>query len=143
MSYLPYLQSKDAALFVYLAWGTRDGLPVLGDDQVRQAAYLAITMRTRSQLCQVLAIDGTPGRIHLIVRFPPSLAVSLVARMAQEAGGAAIAHQSELFHGRPVFQEMLWERDYTSRTLQQTDAAEAPAYLRRQIAAEYAVQREH
>ena len=135
MSYMSHLQSRDAALFVYLAWGTRDSLPVLGCDQVRQAVYLAIKTRTRSQLCHVLAIDGTADRIHLIVRFPPSIPISIVARMAREAGSAATAHQSKILYGHPILQARLWERNYTSHTLRQMDAAEAPAYLRRQIAA--------
>ena len=136
LSFMSHLQSKDAALFVYLAWGTRNGRPVLCCDEVRQAAYLAITTRTRSQFCHVLAIGGTAGRIHLIVRFPPSLPISAVARMAQEAGGEAIAQQSQTFYGRPIFREQLWESDYTTHTLHQIDPVEAQAYLRRQIAAE-------
>ena len=130
------VQSKDSALFVYLAWGTRHNLPVLDCDQIRQAAYLAITNRTRSLLCHVVAISGTAGSIHLIVRFPPSLSVSTVARTAQDAGGEAVAHQSETFQGQFVCQRRLWGSHCTTRTLPQIDAAEARAYLRHQIAAE-------
>ena len=139
---MSHLQSKNAALFVYLAWGTRGGQTVLGCDQVRQAAFHAITTGTRSHLCHVLAIDGTAGKIHLIVRFPPSISISAVARVAQEAGGAAIARQTELVHGRLIVRERLWERDYTTHTLPPMDAAEARAYLRRQIAAEEALRAE-
>ncbi len=134
MSYPP---SKDSALFVYLAWGTRKGDPALSSDDIRQAAYHAITARTRTQFCHILAIGGTAGRVHLIAKFPPSLSISDVARIAQEAGSAAIVHQSETFHGRFVRREQLWESGYTVRTMGETDAAEAQDYLCRQITAEH------
>ena len=132
---MSYLQCKEPALFVYLAWGTRNRQPVLSSDEVRQAAYLAVMTRTRSQLCRILAIGGTTEEIHLVVQFPPSLSVSTVARIAQEASSDAIAYQSQMFQGRPLSRETLWRTDYTTRTLPQIDAAEAQAYLRRQIAA--------
>ncbi len=135
MSYPP---SKDSALFVYLAWGTRKGDPTLSFDDIRQAAFHAITTRTRTQFCHILAIGGTAGRVHLIAKFPPSLAISDVARIAQEAGSAAIAHQSETFHGRLVHREQIWEAGYTVRTMSETDAAQAHEYLNRQMTQDHA-----
>ena len=128
---------KDSALFVYLAWGTRKGDPTLSSDDIRQAAYHAITTRSRTQFCHILAIGGTAGRVHLIAQFPPSLSISDVARIAQEAGSAAVAHQSETFHGRFVRREQLWESGYTVHTMGETDAAEAQDYLSRQMTAEH------
>lgn len=130
---MSHLQSRDAALYVYLAWGTRGGLPVLASEELRQAAYLAITTRTRSRFCHVLAIGGTAGRIQLVAQIPPSLSVSDVARMAQEASGLAIAHQSETFDGRFISRDHLWEHGFLTHTLRKTDAADAEIYLRQQI----------
>lgn len=130
------LQSTDAALYVYVAWGTQDGKPVLECDQARQAAYIAIIARTRSQFCHVLAIDGTESKVQLIIQFPPSLPVSMVVRLAQEAGSRAIAQYSETIQGRPVWRERLWERHYKTHTLKQMDTLQAQEYLRRQVAAE-------
>lgn len=130
---MPHLQSRDAALYVYLAWGTRGGLPVLDSEELRQATYLAITTRTRSRFCHVLAIGGTAGRIQLVAQIPPSLSVSDVARMAQEAGGIAIARQAETFHGRPISRDHLWEHGFLTHTLRKTDAADAEIYLKQQI----------
>ncbi len=130
---MPHLQSRDAALFVYLAWDTRGGLPVLASEELRQAAYRAIMTRIRSRLCHVLAIGGTAERIQLVVQLPPSLSVSDVVRMAQEAGGSAVAHQSETFHGRPISRDHLWDRGFLTHTLPQTDAADAETYLRQQV----------
>lgn len=129
---MSHLQSRDAALYVYLAWGTRGDLPVLGCEELRQAAYLAITTRTRSQFCHVLAIGGTAGRIHLIAQFPPSMSISVFARIAQDAGGSAIARQSEAFQGRLISRDHLWEHGYLTHTLRPSEAAEPEAYLRQE-----------
>jgi hypothetical protein len=131
---MSHLQCKDSALFVYLAWGTRPGQSALACDEIRQAAYLAIITRIRSQFCHVLAIGGTTEQIHLVVRFPASLSISTVTRMAQEAGGRAIVRQAECFQGRPVACEKLWETVCITRTLPPVNATEARAYLRQQIA---------
>ncbi len=130
---MPHLQSRDAALYVYLAWGTRGGKPVLASDEMRQAAYRAITHRTRSLFCHILAIGGTAGRIHFIAQIPVSMPVSAVIRMAQDAGGQAIAHLSETFHGQPISRDHLWDRGFLTHTLHKTDAADPEVYLRRQI----------
>ena len=130
---MPHLQCRDAALFVYLAWDTRDGMPVLASEELRQAAYHAIMTRIRSRFCHVLAIGGTAGRIQLVAQIPPSLSVSDVARMAQEASGLAIAHQAETFHGRPISRDHLWEHGFLTHILPRTDAADAESYLRQQI----------
>lgn len=129
---MSHLQSRDAALFVYLAWDTRGGLPVLECEELRQAAYLAITLRARSRLCHVLAIGGTDDSIQLVAQLPPSLSVSDVARLAQDASGIAIARQAETFQGRLISRDHLWEHGYLTHTLRKIDAAEAEIYLRQQ-----------
>ncbi len=89
-------QSQESTdLFVYISWKTRGGKPLLADDQVRQAAYLAITKRTRTQLCRVLAISGTCTQVHAVFRFPASLAISQIGRTAMQAAGKSVAQLSE------------------------------------------------
>ena len=129
---MSHLQSRDAALFVYLSWDTRGGLPVLHCEELRQAAYLAITLRARSSLCQVLAIGGTDASIQLVAQLAPSLSVTNVVRLAQDASGIAIARQSETFQGRLISRDHLWANGYLTHTLRKTDAAEAEIYLRQQ-----------
>lgn len=130
---MSYLQCKEPELFAYLAWETHCGQPVLGSEEVRQAVFRAIMTRTRTQFCRVLAIDGTPDQIYMIVRFPPSLSVSTVARMAQDAGAEAANFQLRIIQGRVLPCERIWGTDYSTHTLPQMDAAESRAYLSRQL----------
>lgn len=131
---MSHLQCKDAQLFVYLAWGTRDSRPLLGDDQLRQAAFFAIKARTRSQLCRVLAIGGTSCQVHMVVSFPASLPINALLRVAREAAQEAMIRQQETMSGN--FQELpcYWEPDYTAHTLNAGEAAQAQTYLSQQVA---------
>ena len=136
---MSHLQCMDAQLFVHLTWGTRDARPLLGDDESRQAAYLAIMTRTRSQLCNVLAIDGTPCQVHMVVSFPASLPINALTRIAREAAQEAITRQQGVMGSG--FQELscYWAPDYTAHTLNAAEAAEAKTYLRQCLTSRFPV----
>ena len=111
---MSHLQCTDAQLFVHLTWKTLDSRPLLGDDQLQQAAFCAIKARTRSQLCQVLAIGGTPCQVHMVVSFSPSLPLNILCRIAREAAQEAVVRQQEMTSGN--FRELpcCWGPDYTA-----------------------------
>jgi len=130
---MSHLQCTDAQLFVHLTWGTQDDRPLLGDDESRQAAYLAIKARTRSQLCRVLAIGGTPCQVHMVISFPPSLPIHTLLRIAREAAQEAITRQQEMMSGN--FRELpcYWGPGYTAHTLSAAEAAQAKTYLQQRL----------
>jgi len=130
---MSHLQCTDARLFVHLTWGTRDARPILGDDESRQAAYLAIKARTRSQFCNVLAIDSTPCQVHLVASFPASLPINVLLRIAREAAQEALVRLQETMSGNLREMACYWEPGYTAHTLNAAEAAEAKAYLRQRL----------
>ena len=132
---MSHRESQDTQLFVYLQWRTRDDKPVLHNDQLRQAAFLAITARTRSQLCHIVAIDGTSCQIGMIVRFPASFPISTVLKVSREAAQEAVLRHEEMMNGCSRETTSLWDRAYTAQTVSACDAAEAHLYLRQRIEA--------
>lgn len=128
-----HVQATDPQLFVHLTWKTLDSRPLLGDDQLRQAAFCAIKARTRSQLCRVLAIGGTPCQVHMVVSFSASLPINTLLRIACEAAQEAITRQQEVVNGNWQEPTGFWQRDYTAHTLNAAEAAEADAYLRQRL----------
>ena len=127
------MESHDVQLFVYFTWETRSGSPLLGDEQIRQAAHQAIQTRIRSQLCRVLAIASTPCQIHLIARFPASLPIKDIVSIAREAAQEAIFRHQIMFEGDSLEMRFLWERKFTAHTLSAAEAAQAQTYLQQQI----------
>lgn len=125
-------QVKDAQLFVYLSWKTQAGLPILESDEIQQAAHLAIAHRARAQFSRILAIGNTSREVHMVVRFPASLSVSIIARTSRVSAQQAISQLLGLY-GQPAATASVWESDYTAHTLSREDADEATAYLRARI----------
>ena len=128
-------QATDPRLFVHLTWKTHDDCPLLGNDQLQQAAFFAIRAKTRFQLCQVLAIGGTSCQVHLIASFPASLSVHDLLRIARDAAQEAITRQQEAVNGNWQAPRAFWQRDFTAHTLSAGEAAQAQAYLSQQVAA--------
>lgn len=125
-------QCTEAALFVHLSWKTHEEKPWLADDQVRQAVYQAISTRTRSQLCRTLAIDGTDTEVHAVLRFPASLPISCLARIAMQVAAEAVTQVMEMLYAQQIYCGV-WERHFTSQTLNASEAAEAEAYLQQKL----------
>ena len=125
--------SRCPELFVYLSWRTRDGIPLLADDQTQQAAYQAIGSRTRLQFCRLLAISATSTDIHAVFQFPASLQISHLARISMEAAEEAIARLHGIVHAKTRTSTSAWERDYVLKTLSRDDISQAGDFLQQQM----------
>ena len=120
-------------LFVHLTWRTQDGRPLLGSEQLRQAVYVAVKAHIRSHSCQVLAISATDCQMDMVARFPASLPITDLIRIAHKAAQEALVRLQRMVTGN--FQEMAayWEPGYTAHTLNAAEAAEAAVYLRQHL----------
>jgi len=130
---MPHPHDEDAQLFVYLSWKTQAELPLLDTDEVQQAAHLAIASRTRTHFGRLLAIGSTPSQVHMVVRFPASLSVSVIARTSRVSAQEAITQFLGVC-GQPAATAPLWDSAYIARTVSREDADQATAYLRARIA---------
>ena len=130
---MSHLKNQDVQLFVYFTWKTRNESPLLGDEEVRQAAHQAIQTRIRVQLCHVLAICSTPWEIHLIARFPASMPIKSIMSCARQAAQEAIARHQEILNGCPRELYSPWEPDFKASTLSAAEASQPQAYLQQKI----------
>ena len=125
-----HLQATDMQLFVHLTWRTQNSRPLLGNDQLRQAAFLAVKARTRSHFCQVLAISATPCQMDMVASFPASLPITSLLRIAHEAAQEALVRLQRTMPGNFLELPHYWEPGYTAHTLNAAEAAQAKAYLK-------------
>jgi len=126
-------QTKEAELFAHVSWITLTRKPILACDEMRQAAYEAVKTCTRSHLCRVLAIGGSDTQIHLIVSFPASLPVSQIARISMQASSDSISQLYLMLHAHRMDTNYVWDRNFTAQTLGPIEAADAQAFLQKQI----------
>lgn len=121
-------------LFVHVSWKTRGGEPTFTCDQIRQTAFTAIRIRTRSHLCHILAMSGSRNQVDIVFQIPASMPVSQVARISMRESDQAITRFRAIFRADEPQGRNFWAADFISRSLNAAEASEAETYLRGQMA---------
>ncbi len=83
----PYTQ-----LYLHCVWATWDRLPLI-TPQIEAPLYAAIDAKCHELNCEVLAIGGVQDHIHLLVRFPATLAVAVLLKEIKGATSHLMTHQ--------------------------------------------------
>ena len=89
-------------LYCHLIWATWERMPLIGPE-IESPLYAAIAAECRELGVEPLAVGDLSDHVHLLVRFPGSLAL---AKLVQEVKGASshlVTHQlrsGEFFKGQ-------------------------------------------
>jgi len=107
-------------LYVHLVWATWERAPLITAD-IRERVY-AVMQHHASQLgAQVIAIGGIEDHVHVLLRFPPTLAISvLVGRMK---GASSFLAAQVLGH------PFRWQGAYGAFSLSRADVKRVRAYV--------------
>ena len=79
-------------LHVHLIWATWDRLPVLTKER-QERVYACIQAECNALKAEVLAIGGVADHVHVLVRIPPTLAISLVVKQIKGASSHLATHE--------------------------------------------------
>ena len=71
-------------LYVHLVWATWDRLPLI-QPAFRQVIYGCIQDQLRKHRCEVIAIGGMEDHVHVLTRFPTTVAISDVVKHSKGA----------------------------------------------------------
>ena len=66
-------------IYLHLVWATQDRYPFLVDP-VERAMHRMMQQAAESLKCDVLAIDGMPDHVHMLLSIPATLAAAELAR---------------------------------------------------------------
>ena len=114
-------------LYCHVVWATWEREPLITPD-IEPRVYAAIAAKCRALGAEPLAIGGLPDHVHLLVRFPSSLAL---AKLVQEVKGASshlVTH--ELRPGK-FFK---WQKGYGAFPVSREAVPRVAAYVREQKA---------
>ena len=64
-----------ARMFVHLVWATWDRLPLI-TPAIQPRIYPCIQSEVHRMNAQAIAIGGIEDHVHVLVKYPPSLAIS-------------------------------------------------------------------
>ena len=76
------MANRKLVIYFHLIWGTRDGNPWISRE-IERAVFRCIVGQVHKLGCEVLAINGVPDHVHLVVKLKSSVPVALVVKQAK------------------------------------------------------------
>jgi len=73
------MKNDKIELYVHLVWATWDRLPII-TPEIERALYRGIGEIAQSLSCRILALNGMPDHVHVLLRIPATLPVSKIVQ---------------------------------------------------------------
>ncbi len=108
-------------LYVHIAWGTKWRATSLVA-QVEGAVYRSVERQVGRMGCEILAIGGAADHVHLLLRVPPSEAVSKIVQMAKSVSTKAARERSG--HG-----EFEWHEGFAAISVSRSHVVRVQKYV--------------
>ena len=112
-------------VFHHYVWATWDRLPLLTED-IERDVYRYIQQVCRDDGAEVLAVNGMPDHIHLLVCMSPTVSMS---ELMQHVKGGSSRFISKTLKPDSWF---AWQRHYAVFSVAIRDRAKAIAYIQNQ-----------
>jgi REP element-mobilizing transposase RayT len=112
-------------LYVHLVWATWDRLPLLVGE-VERVAYADIATQALALHSEVLEIGGIEDHVHVLVRFPTTVAVSQLAKQMKGSSSHLIGHRVDRSAG------FKWQGGYGAFTVSKPGVQRVRDYIRAQ-----------
>jgi REP element-mobilizing transposase RayT len=119
------MRSPFTQLYLHCVWATWDRLPLV-THQFEQPIYACILNKCLELNCEVLAINGMPDHIHLLVRFPTTLTIADLLQGVKGASSHLVTHNI----APDTF--FKWQGAYGAFTVSKDVVPTVKAYIERQ-----------
>ncbi|MEQ9356669.1 IS200/IS605 family transposase [Coleofasciculus chthonoplastes] len=86
------MRSNFTQLYLHCVWATWDRLPLITSD-IQEAVYAAIIGECQQLKCTVIALGGIEDHVHLLMSFPPTLAVSNLIKQIKGSSSHLVTHE--------------------------------------------------
>jgi REP element-mobilizing transposase RayT len=113
------------ALFLHLVWATWDRLPLI-EPSIERRIYRLIVSQAQDLGCKVLALNGMPDHVHLIITFPTTVTI---ANIVKQVKGTSSRFVNETVKPDTLFK---WQGSYGAFTVSRWDLDKIVSYVERQ-----------
>ena len=113
------------ALFLHLVWATWDRLPLLTPD-IERRVYRNIESEATEMGCKVLALNGMPEHVHLVVSLPATISI---ADLIKQCKGVSSHFVNETLQPASQFR---WQGSYGAFSVSRWDVDKIVGYVQRQ-----------
>ena len=117
-------QSK-VEIYLHLVWTTRLREPLV-TSEIERPVYRCISQETGRLGCTVLALNGMPDHVHLLVRVPSRTSV---AELARQVKGVSSRFVNEQLPGHEGFR---WQEGYGAFSVSRSHVDRVKTYVERQ-----------
>ena len=119
------MRRNKLALYLQLVWATWDRLPLI-TPAIERPLHRCLEDEARAMGCDVLALNGMPDHVHLVVTLPATVTV---ADLLKQVKGVSSHMVNEALHPPDGFK---WQAHYGAFSVSQWDLDRVVAYVRRQ-----------
>jgi len=108
------VSNRKLVIYFHFIWGTQDGDPLISKD-IERPVYRCIVSQVQKLGCQVLAINGVPDHIHLVVKVRSTVPVALLIKQAKGVSAKFINDHLQ------VKTKFRWQSGYGAFTISRWD----------------------
>jgi len=119
------VSNRKLVIYFHFIWGTQDGDPLISKD-IERPVYRCIVEQIQKLRCQVLAINGVPNHIHLVVKVRSSVPVALLIKQAK---GVSAKFINDHLKVKNLFR---WQSGYGAFTISRWDLPMIINYVKKQ-----------
>ncbi len=119
------MRRNKLALFVHLVWATWDRLPLV-TPEIERRVYRNIEAEALGLGCKVLALNGMPDHVHLVVSLPSTVTI---ANLAKQCKGVSSHFVNETLKPEAGFK---WQGTYGAFSVSRWDVDKIVGYVKRQ-----------
>jgi putative transposase len=119
------MRRNKLALFIHLVWATWDRLPLLMPD-VERAVHRCIADEVQELKGTVLALNGMPDHVHLVMRLPATISI---ADLVKQIKGGSSRFINETLRPETLFR---WQGSYGAFTVGLSEIDRVVEYVKHQ-----------
>jgi putative transposase len=119
------MRRNKLALFVHIVWATWDRLPLL-TPEVERAVHRCVAGEVIELKGEVLALNGMPDHVHLVVRLPATISI---ADLVKQVKGGSSRFVNESFKPDGLFR---WQGSYGAFTVGLSELDRVVEYVKHQ-----------
>jgi putative transposase len=119
------MRCNKLALYLHLVWATWDRLPMISPE-IERRLYSNIESEASKMGCTVLALNGMPDHMHLVVSIPTTITI---ADLVKQVKGVSSHFVNETLKPDGQFK---WQGSYGAFTVSRWDLEKVIVYVKRQ-----------
>jgi len=113
-------------LYVHVVWSTWDRMPLISPE-IERAAFRLMESEARKMGCTVMALNGMPEHVHMVVSLPTTVTVADIVKQVKGVSSRFVNQTVQ-----PNGQFFKWQANYGAFTVSRWDLDKVIGYVKRQ-----------